>query len=201
MSINKGGAAAKWTEAEDALMREHYPAGMLAAQAVLPHRSRSGIHCRADKLGVSVDLERALGRRSRDSRLQQLAEHLRTVPSGATSAECAEALGLTHSRTTDLCTLARKVGLIASHPDPQGVRDRTLRHYAAEHAPKEPPQKPLPRAKERTAAPKLQGEARITPATRVTICPGFVDRRFEHSGPVPRVVDSAHCRDWLQAIA
>jgi hypothetical protein len=201
MSINKGGAAAKWTEAEDALMREHYPAGMLAAQAVLPHRSRSGIHCRADKLGVSVDLERALGRRSRDSRLQQLAEQLRTVPSGATSAECAEALGLTHSRTTDLCTLARKVGLIASHPDPQGVRDRTLRHYAAEHAPKEPPQKPLPRAKERTAAPKLQGEARITPATRVTICPGFVDRRFEHSGPVPRVVDSAHCRDWLQAIA
>jgi hypothetical protein len=198
MSINKGGAAAKWTEAEDALMREHYPAGMLAAQAVLPHRSRSGIHCRADKLGVSVDLERALGRRSRDSRLQQLAEQLRTVPSGATSAECAEALGLTHSRTTDLCTLARKVGLIASHPDPQGVRDRTLRHYAAEHAPKEPPQKPLPRAKERTAAPKLQGEARITSATRVTICPHGEDTRYRVTS-APRVVDSSECREWCRA--
>jgi hypothetical protein len=201
MSTNKGGAAAKWTEAEDALMREHYPAGTSAAIAALPHRSRSAINCHAAKLGLSVDMDRLHGNATAAGRLRQLAEFLRTVPAGATSQQCGEAMGLSHFRASDVATHARKAGAIVSYPQPGRGRAKTLLHFAPEHAPKEPPQKPLPRAKERTAAPKLQGEARITPATRVTICPGFVDRRFEHSGPVPRVVDSAHCRDWLQAIA
>ena len=63
--------------------------------------------------------------------------------------------------------------------------------------------KPLWVMRERDKRPKvvqLQGEARITSETRVTIAPPFVDRRFTPEGPVRRVVDSAQCRAWVRGL-
>ena len=49
-------------------------------------------------------------------------------------------------------------------------------------------------------APGLVGEARITSATKVTICPSGADTRYRVES-APRVVDSAECRDWARAVA
>ena len=95
---------------------------------------------------------------------------------------------------------------------PGGVRARASRLEVRSHRKETKPKSGKPdnfgrcnavklrkSAKKAKPGPGLSGDAVITSETRVTICPPFVDRRFEHHGKLPRVVDSAECRDWAKA--
>jgi hypothetical protein len=122
--------------------------------------------------------------------MQAIVEYLRSTPSGATKDDLSRALALGHRWVEKI--MPSLAGKVASIKVGSGKGHQALRYFAPEHAPLLPPQMSKPKGKadhfrkQRTAAPSTgwQGEAKITSETKVTICPPFVDRRFEFK-PTP----------------
>jgi len=128
---------------------------------------------------------------TRADRMAQILSILQALPQGATAVELTPRLGISHKNTQNLLGRMAGAGSIARMKiGGIGNDNHTLRYYAHEHKPQaEHSTKPAEfrRAKQRTAAPARafdDGEARITSETKVTICPPFVDRRFEFT-PTP----------------
>lgn len=108
--------------------------------------------------------------------------HLNATPSGATRIELEVALKIGQSTVGNVIGKLVAQKAIASVAVGGAGKDmRTRRYYAPHHAQKVEPR----RAKQRTAPQKtpFDGEPRITSETKVTICPPFVDRRFEFNPP------------------
>ena len=91
--------------------------------------------------------------------------------------------------------------------NPGGVRARASRLEVRSHRKVTKPKSGKPDNFGRCNAVKLRkkpGKALQADATnpnnvKPQICPSGTDRRFTPTGPVPRVIDSAQCRDWAKA--
>ena len=173
-----------WSEAEMAAVREHYSAG--GSKAVLPFvpgRSIRAIQNQAHLMKLFAPQETWWSAQE-DALLR---EHYATKGSAA--------VGQMIGRTE----------MAVRH------RAQTLKVRGSKFHMRKPPKEPKKRApastvlrksaKQPEPAPRLSGDPIITSATRVTIAPAFVDRRFVPTGPLPRVVDSQACRDWAKAAA
>jgi hypothetical protein len=169
-----------WSDAEKALMTQHYIArGAVFLAAQLPGRTLIAIHQQAKVMGLKTQSE--CWTAEQDELIRQ---HLPSAGAVAVSAMVGRTPGAVRARASRLKVRA----------------ERPIRRK--ERSPRVPAPTVLRKAAKQKAEPQpLQGEARITSATRVTIAPAFVDRRFVPTGPVPRVVDSAQCRDWAREAA
>lgn len=173
-----------WSEAEMAAIREHYNAG--GSKAVLPFvpgRSIRAIQNQAHLMKLSAPKE--MWWSAQEDAL--LREHYATKGGAA--------VGQMIGRTE----------MAVRH------RAQVLKVRGSKAHMRKPPEEPKKRApaptvlrkteKAKQEAPRLSGEPIITSATRVTIAPAFVDRRFAPSGPLPSVVDPEDCRDWARSAA
>lgn len=175
-----------WTDAENALMRQHYQTGGTEALLpMLPRRSRKAINERALVLGLT----RSTAWTPEQDRLLLM----RYAAVGA--AAVGELVGRTE------LAVRYRAAVLGVKGDKRRAKPRKAKKPAWSTT-------PVPRIAQRKAAPTVQikpawlaGEPIITSETRVTIAAPFVDRRFATSGPVARVVDSAQCRDWARAAA
>ena len=168
-----------WTDAEDALMRQHYrERGAVFLAALLPGRTMNAIHQHASAMGLSA---RSDWTAEQDEMIRQ---HLPSAGAAAVAAMVGRTPGAVRARASRLKVRAAR---------PVQRKERSPRVPAPTVLRKAAKQKPEPQT--------LQGEARITSATRVTIAPAFIDTRFVPTGPVPRVVDSADCREWARSAA
>lgn len=162
-----------WTDAENALMREHYRSGGTAQLRPLLNRTPQSINSQAAKLGLSVKAEVWSAEQDEAIRL-----HLPSKGAAAVSEMVGRTPGAVRARASRLNVRAEK-------------RRR-------EPKPQRKPNPILALRKPKPAAPRgMVGEPIITSKTRVTIAPAFVER-FAQVGPVPRVVDSADCREWAK---
>lgn len=168
-----------WTDAEDALMRQHYrERGAVFLVTLLPGRTMNAIHQHASAMGLS---SRSDWTPEQDELIRQ---HLPSAGAAAVSAMVGRTPGAVRARASRLKVRAERP-IQRKERSPRVPAPTVLRKAVKQKAEHQP----------------LQGEARITSATRVTIAPPFVDCRFVPTGPVQRVVDSAGCRDWARAAA
>lgn len=183
MTKRKGG----WTEAEDALMREHYRSCSTAMmREMLPARSRKGINLRACVLGLTDTL--------RDWTPEQdavLREHYRALGAAAVGQMIGRSVLAVRGRASVLGVKADK-----HRPMPQRAKKTRL-----EKATKVVirARKPRPAVAIKPAAPMV-GEPIITSDTRVTLCPHGRDMRYAVDS-APRAIDSRECREWAKALA
>lgn len=127
---------------------------------------------------------------------EKILDYLRATPAGATRVEIGAALGISRAQTGKLIDRMMAVGSIVGVAEGgKGKDTRTKRYSPYSSASTKPAE--FRRAKQRTAAPArpFEGDARITSETRVTICPPFVDRRFEFDPPPGW--RGAITQDWL----
>lgn len=97
---------------------------------------------------------------------------------------------------TTLFTTAEAAGLWCSKPRPGAPkvkRPDVAKRMTERHASVRAARQPLP-----VLPPKVSTEAQITGATKITIAPVFVDRRFVPDF-VPRVVNANECSAWARA--
>lgn len=175
-----------WTEAEDALMREHYRSCSTARmREMLPARSRKAINLRACTLGLTQPDDWT---QEQDAAVR---EHYTAMGAAAVGQMIGRSVLAVRSR-------AVKLGVKADKHRPMPQRAKKTRPEKATKVVIRA-RKPWPGVAIKPAAP-MRGEPIITSETRVTLCPHGRDRRYtaEHA---PRVVDSADCRDWARALA
>jgi hypothetical protein len=188
-AARQGAKPNAWTAAEDAVMHQHYPVGGWAAvEPLLPGRSRKGVYLRAATLNLHSHLGRGKWTPAEDA---VLVAHY--TDKGA--AHIAEQIGRT---VLSVRYRASFLGIQADRARAGRARVAAVKREKVIKGAKNLTYFP-PKAKRKPTAIALQGEARITSATKITIAPPFVDRRFLPDGPVPSVVDSGQCRDWARA--
>lgn len=188
MSGIPGVNVAAWRPEEDALMHMHFrEIGARGLESLLK-RNRNAIGQRAAKLGLTQPRDDLWS----DEEIAVLTANYATKG----GAWVAEKIGRPVSAVTGK---ARRLKVRGDRQRPNPKKGQWK---------KEALKKPSnfgrcdavnpPKAKKLKHAPVLAGEADYSRAKRTT-APVFVDTRFVPTGPVPRVVNSAECRDWAKA--
>ena len=167
-----------WTAAEDALILAEY--ATVGAKRLVPHlpgRSEAMVSNRAVRLGTRFQLQN----RTKWSPAEDAMMRAHYPSHGADSLAQLTGRGLGSVRMR-----ANALGLVVD----KAIKVARMRNARWGAAPA--------KGKSRYSAPI--GEAYTTDRTKVTIAPPFVDRRWMSDDEVPKVVDSAHCRDWASAV-
>lgn len=174
-----------WTEAEDALMREHYRAVATARmREMLPARSRKAINLRACTLGLTQPDDWT---QEQDAAVR---EHYTAMGAAAVGQMIGRSVLAVRSR-------AVKLGVKADKHRPMPQRAKKTRPEKATKVVIRA-RKPWPGVAIK-AAP-MRGEPIITSDTRVTLCPHGRDMRYVVES-APRAIDSRECREWAKALA
>jgi hypothetical protein len=180
-----------WSDADRAIVRTHYPLGgsIEVQQHLSMPRSIHSIQDQAQQMDLSAP--------------ERWTPALDAILVECYTSEGAKSVAEKTGRSvSSVCRRAAKLKVPADRSRAAAVR------WAKQERKPNPPKArkvnaPMTVVRARDKRPKpvqLQGEARITSETRVTIAPPFVDRRFMPTGPVPRVVDAAKCRTWAQGV-
>lgn len=166
-----------WTQAELDTLRAVYPTGGIQAAMSVLNRARKAIFNKVSELQLP-NLERWTP--EQDDILRENYDELGAAAVGKMLGRTARAIR----------QRAMKLGVKADLSEACKRREPARRGQTLATAPAftAPRFKPAP----------LEGKARITSKTKVTIAPPFVDRRFTPTGPIPSVVDSSQCREWAK---
>lgn len=165
-----------WTDAENDLMRLHYTTRGATGLLLMVKRTRKAINLQAAKLGLQFNPLWT------EEHVAILREHYTSKG----SAYVAKLVGRSH---TAVRAKAIELGVRGNRRRPKPRNSKPAQIVVLRKS--EP--KPKPKA-------GLIGEPIINDATRITIAPPFVDRRWLADVVVP-VVDSSQCRLWARTAA
>lgn len=181
-----------WTEAENDLMREHYPTGGAEAVMLYVTRSKKAIRMHAEVLGITTshgpapwtpEQEAVVREKYFDLGAQAVGKLIGRTAWGVR--KYAEKLGVRGNKARDGMKHQRQLAMAKKQAARRHENLKPLRVV-----------EPAMRIKESP----LKGEAINHPAMKFTVCPSGEDMRYRVTS-APSVVDSRECRDWAKEVA